>query len=168
VRLRIVVLCALACLLCGQVVSAQKRKVKNGGAVCGDPPAACSSRKNFHEWDLPFNTGRNFVIIESAPFYGIVLKSVKLKDFGDCDHPSFRDSERSEIQELFEHNKVFTQNCLESGSNYYTGVPEKSAFIGVYAGRTLAEATRFLKTVQALNKFPGIRVRRMKVAINGT
>lgn len=167
-KLRIIFVFALVCLLCGQGVLAQKRKVRRGGAVCGDPSAACSSRKNFQEWDLPFNTGKNFVIVESAPFYGIVLKSVKLKDWGDCEHPTFPESERIEIQKLFEHNKVFAQNCVESGTNYYTSVPEQRALVGVYAGRTLAEANKFLKQVRALNKFPGIRVRRMKVGINGT
>ena len=169
VKMRHLLLCGLVCLLCSQGLSAQKRKLRHGGAVCGDPTAACSSRTDFQKYDLPFNTGKNFVIIESAPFYGIVLKSMKLTDFGDCvEHPSFKESERLEIQKLFEHNKVFTQNCIESGSNYYIGVPDQTAFIGVYAGRTLAEANRFLKTVQGLNKFPGIRVRRMKIGINGT
>ena len=41
-------------------------------------------------------------------------------------------------------------------------------FVAVYAGRTLAQANAFLKTVQATKKFAGIRVRRMQVGINGT
>jgi len=168
VKIRSVLVVLLACVICVQVVMAQKRKVRTGGAVCGDPTAACAARKNFQEWDLPFNTGRNFVIVESAPFYAIVLKSVKLKDWGDCGNPTFAENERLEIQKLFEHNKVFTQNCVESGSNYYTNIPEQTALLAVYAGRTRAEANRFLKQLQALNKYPGIRVRRMKIGINGT
>ena len=154
--------------MCSQVVMGQKRKVRTGGAVCGDPTTACSSRKNFQEWDLPFNTGKNFVIVESSPFYAIVLKSVKLKDWGDCEHPTFPETERLEIQKLFDHNKVFAQNCVESGTNYYTNVPEQMALLAVYAGRSLADANRFLKQVQSLKKFPGVRVRRMKIGINGT
>jgi hypothetical protein len=146
--------------------SAQKRTRK--GKICGDPTVACKGAENFQPHDLIFDTGKNFVIVESEPFYGIVLKSVKLPDFGDCEKPSFKEDERKEIQILFEHNKVFTQNCIESGTNYYPGVADKTAFIAVYAGRTLEQANAFLKTVQALNKYPGIRVRKMSIAVNGT
>ena len=147
-------------------VHAQKKTRK--GKVCGDPTVACKGAENFQPHDLVFDTGKNFVIFESEPFYGIVLKSVKLPDFGDCEKPSFKEAERKEIQTLFEHNKVFMLNCVESGTNYYPGVVDKTAFMAVYAGRTLAEANRFLKTVQALNKFPGVRVRKMSIAVNGT
>jgi hypothetical protein len=147
-------------------VRAQKRTRK--GKICGDPTVACKGVENFQPHDLVFDTGKNFVIFESEPFYGIVLKSVKLPDFGDCEKPSFKEVERKEIQALFEHNKVFMLNCIESGTNYYPGVADKTAFIAVYAGRTLAQANAFLKTVQALNKYPGIRVRKMSIAVNGT
>ncbi len=146
--------------------SAQKKTLK--GKICGDPTVACKDGENFRPYDLAFDTGKNYVIYESQPFYGIVLKSVKLPDFGDCEKPSFKEDERKEIQTLFEHNKVFMLNCLASATNYYPGVAEKTAFIAVYAGHTLAEANAFLKTVQALNKYPGVRVRRMSVAVNGT
>lgn len=147
-------------------VSAQ-RKIKVG-KVCGDPTVACKSAENFQSFDLPFDTGKNFVFFESEKFYGIVLKSIKLKDWGDCEKPSFGEPERLAIQELFQHNKVFTLNCVETGTNYYTGVADKTAFVGVYAGRTLAEANKFLKTVQATGKFPGIKVRKLQIGINGT
>ena len=147
----------------------QKRKAKvRYGKVCGDPTVKCKGADNFQAGDLPFDTGKNFVIYESEPFYGIVLKSVKLADFGDCQKPSFKESERVAMQADFEHNKVFALNCLESGSNYYTGVADKTAFIAVYAGRTLTEANQFLKTVQALNKYPGIKIRKMRIGVNGT
>jgi hypothetical protein len=123
---------------------------------------------NFQPGDLPFDQGKNFVIYESQPFYAIVLKSVKLADWGDCGNPTFKETDRASLQALFEHNKVFMQNCVESGTYYYTGVADKTALVAVYAGRTLAEANKFLKTVQALNKFPGARVRKMRVSVNGT
>ena len=148
---------------------AQKNRPKvRYGKVCGDPTVTCKGGENFQPGDLPFDTGKNFVIYESEQFYGIVLKSKQLPDFGDCANPSFSESERSEMQKDFQHNKVFTQNCLESGSNYYTGVKDKTAFVGVYAGRTLAEANAFLKKVQALNKYPGVRIRKMRIGVNGT
>jgi len=136
--------------------------------VCGDPTATCKDLDKFQPADLPFDLGKYVTFYESAPFYGIVLKSVKLPDFGDCNSPSFKESERLEIQGLFEHNKVFMLNCVESASNYYVGVAEKTAFIAVYAGRTLTEANKFLKTVRAINKYSDVRVRKMRVAINGT
>lgn len=147
---------------------ADAQKKAKAGKVCGDPTLHCTGSENFQPFDLPFDTGKNFVIYESEYFYGIVLKSVKLSDWGDCEKPSFPESERIPIQGMFEHNKVFALNCFESGSNYYTGVTDKTAFIGVYAGRTLIEANKFLKTVQATEKYPGIKVRKMKIGVNGT
>lgn len=154
-------------LLCSSVnVSAQKKQAK--GKVCGDPTVPCKTAEDFQPFDLAFNTGKSFAIFESEKFYGIVLRSVKLSDWGNCEAPSFAESERLPIQELFPHNKVFTQNCVETGTNYYTGVADKTAFIGVYAGRTLAEANLFLKAVKATGKFPGVKVRQMSIGINGT
>ena len=139
------------------------------GRVCGDPTAVCKGRENFQPYDLPFDTGRNFVIAESERFYGIVLRSQKMNpEWGDCEHPLFAEKERLEIQNMFPNNKVFALNCVEAGSNYYTGVADHFAFIGVYAGRTQAEANKFLKTVQDTKKFSGVRVRRMQAGINGT
>jgi hypothetical protein len=91
-----------------------------------------------------------------------------MKGFGDCSKPLFTETERLSIQDLFPNNKVFSFNCLESVSNYYNGVADRTAFIGVYAGKTRAEANRFLITVQKTSKFPNVRVRRMQVGINGT
>ena len=154
--------------LCFSLTASAQKKAKLG-KVCGDPRAACKGRENFQAWDLPFDTGKNFVIANSEWFYGIVLRSKKMKpEWGDCEHPLFGETERLGVQDMFPGKKVFALNCVESGTNYYTGVADQTAFIGVYAGRTLAEANAFLKTVQATKKFPGIRVRRMQVGINGT
>ena len=166
-KARFVVLIAVVALCAGTVIAQKKNKVFQG-KVCGDPTAACKARENFQPFDLPFDTGKDLVMFESVPFYGIVLKSVKLQDWGDCQNPSFPEAERLPLQELFPHNKVFAQNCLETGMNYYEGVADKTAFIGVYAGRTLAEANKFLKAVKATGKFEGVRVRKMKIGINGT
>jgi hypothetical protein len=155
-------------VLCLSLTVAAQRKPKLG-KVCGDPKAACKGRENFQNWDLPFDTGKNFVIANSEWFYGIVLRSKKMKpEWGDCEHPIFGENERLKIQDMFARNKVFTLNCVESGSNYYTGVADQTAFIGVYAGRTRAEADAFLKKVQATKKFAGANVHRLQVGINGT
>lgn len=167
-RRNVFLLAAIAVVVLGLSLSAAAQRKAKLGRVCGDPAAACKGRENFQAWDLPFDTGKNFVIANSEWFYGIVLKSKKMKDWGDCEKPMFGETERLATQDMFPGRKVFTLNCVESGSNYYTGVNDQTAFLGVYAGRTLAEANAFLKTVQATNKFPGIRVRRMQVGINGT
>ncbi len=159
---------SLVIAMLGLPLGAHAQKKARLGKVCSNPTVACMGRKNFQAWDLPFNTGKNFVIAESQWFYGIVLKSKKLKDYGDCEHPVFTEKERLAVQELFPHNKVFALNCVESGTNYYNGVAKQTAFIGLYAGPTMASATAFLNKVQATKRFPGVRVRRMQVAINGT
>ena len=69
---------------------------------------------------------------------------------------------------MFPKNKVFALNCVESGTNYYTLVAEQTAFIGVYAGSTQAAANTFLKKVRATGEFVGVRVRRMRIGVNGT
>jgi hypothetical protein len=165
-RIPLVFFAAAAVLGFSFTATAQKKAKL--GRVCGDPTTACKGRENFQAYDLPFDTGKNFVIANSEWFYGIVLRSKKMKDWGDCEHPIFAEKERLEIQDMFKSNKVFALNCVESGTNYYTGVADHIAFIGVYAGRTLAEANKFLKTVQETKKFSGIRVRRLQVGINGT
>lgn len=147
-------------------VLAQKKVLR--GKVCGDPTVNCKAPDYFQPFDLPFDTGKRFTIYESEYFYGIILKSKKMSDWGDCANPTFPESERLEIQEMFPKNKVFSLNCVEAGTNYYTLVAEQTAFIGVYAGSTQAAANTFLKKVQATGKFAGIRVRRMRIGVNGT
>lgn len=147
-------------------VSAQKKAKQ--GKVCGDPTVKCKGGENFQAYDLGFDLGKQFTIYESEYFYGIVLKSAKMPEWGDCANPQFPESERMPIQEMFPNNKVFALNCVDTGTNYYTGVSDKTAFIAVYAGRTLAEANKFLKTVKETGRFTGIRVRKMQIGINGT
>ena len=161
---------AAAVVICSALFgsAAAQNKSKRLGKVCGDPTSTCKAAENFQAFDLAFDTGKNFVIAESAAFYGIVLKSKKLSDYGDCSKPSFPERERLEIQKLFPNNKVFALNCVESGSNYYTGVAQKVVFIGVYAGDTLASANRFLSKVVETQQFPGVSVRKMKAGLNGT
>lgn len=149
---------------------AQKRKPKVVlGKVCGNPNIKCKSGDYiFGKHELPFEVpSRNVVIYESEPFYAIVLKSYKTKDYTNCEN-AISERDRLEIQDMFPNNKVFALNCLEPGSLYYTNVAVDVNFIAVYAGKTLAEANKFLKTVQSTGKFKGIKVRKMQSGINGT
>jgi hypothetical protein len=64
---------AFAMLISLAVYGTAQKKAK-AGRVCGDPTVACKNRTNFQPNDLPFDTGKNFVIAESEPFYAMFLK----------------------------------------------------------------------------------------------
>jgi hypothetical protein len=162
-----VIISAYILILFGFILDVSAQKKTRRGQVCGNPKLACKSRENFQPNDLPFETERNFVIAESEFFYAIILKSEKRPDYTDCEK-RFPENERLAVQALFPENKVFAVRCGEAGENYYTNVAADVTFLGVYAGRTLSEANKFLKTVQATGKFPGVKVRRMHAGINGT
>jgi hypothetical protein len=148
------------------VLSGQNRATL--GQVCGDPTARCRNRENFQAYELPFETGKNFVISQSKPFYAVILKSVKLnRDESNCDK-AISETDRAEAQVLFPRNMVFVMRCWESGQNSYTNVADGVSFMAVYAGQTLAQANAFLKQVQATGKFSGAGLRRMRAEINGT
>lgn len=138
------------------------------GTVCGDPTAKCRARESFQPYELPFETGKNFVIVESKPFYAVILKSVKLNaDQSNCDK-AIKESDRTDAQALFPHNMVFVMRCWESGQNSYTNIADGVSFMAVYAGQTPAQANAFLKTVAATSKYKGAAIRRMRAQINGT
>lgn len=138
------------------------------GTICGDPTARCRARENFQPYELPFETGKNFVIVESKLFYAVILKSVKLNaDQGNCDK-AITEGDRTDAQSLFPHNMVFVMRCWESGQNSYTNVADGVSFMAVYAGQTPAQATAFLKTIAATSKYKGAAIRRMRAQINGT
>lgn len=151
-------------ILAGQADAQRKARL---GKVCGDPGAPCKNRDNFQPYELPFDTGRNMVIAESEPFYAIIVKSTKLKPADNCD-TLISERERLDTQALFPRNKVFALKCFEPGLNYYTNVADEVTFIAVFAGRTAAEARRFLKTVKNTGKFSGVGLRKMQAGINGT
>ena len=139
------------------------------GDVCGDPTVKCRTAADFQQYELAFNWGNaNSAIVESRPFYAIILKSVKVKsDYSDCAE-KFPEAERLDAQALFPKNKVFAMRCNEAVQNYYTNVANNTSFLGVYAGQTLTQARAFLKKVDETGKFPGASIRRMRVGINGT
>jgi hypothetical protein len=138
------------------------------GIVCGDPTSRCRSRENFQPYELPFETGKKFVIVRSNLFYSIILKSVKLNaDQSNC-ADAIPESDRAAAQMLFPRNMVFVMRCWESGQNSYTDVRDGVSFMAVYAGSTLSQANALLKKVQAMGKFGGATVRRMRAEINGT
>ncbi|MBV9217503.1 MAG: hypothetical protein JO053_15155 [Acidobacteria bacterium] len=169
IRNIISVIALVGCVLLLSSLSFGQKKNRKIPRVCGNPEAACKGRSNFQSYELPVEWPVNSVIAESEPFYAIILKSAKY-DFTsatDC-AKVYTDEEIQSIQNQFPTNKVFALKCADTGYNYYTGIATNVVFIAVYAGRTLAESNKFLAKVKALNEFPGIKLRRMKVGVNGT
>lgn len=148
-------------------ISGQKRPAKTW-KICGNPNIKCRTVAGFQKHEIGFEIPKgNTVIADSEPFYAIVLKTVKLSPSANCDN-AISEKERLEIQALFPRNKVFALKCSEAGDVYYTNVANDVNFIAVYAGKTLAAANGFLKTVKATGKFKGANLRKMQAGINGT
>lgn len=135
-----------AFLLAGSV-SAQKKPpmIK----VCGDPAAACAQRAMFDDDDLPFVYNEGTPVAESAPFYVVILKSVKLTENQMCEKVPEGFS-RKQYQWNFPNNKVFiARGCYSLENNYYTKIGDNVIALAIYAGTTKLEADKFLKKVKA-------------------
>jgi hypothetical protein len=147
--------------------TAQKRRppVKHL-SVCGNPNVSCPSAVTFQPYDLPFRMPQSAVIYDTELFYAIILKSVPTTN-DNCDN-YVAEPERLAAQALFPNLKVFASRCAEPGNLSYSNTNPKTNFMAVYAGTTLAEANRVLATVQAMRKFPGANMRRMRAVMNGT
>jgi hypothetical protein len=143
---------------------AEAQRVRTG-KVCGNPTMPCKVRAKFQSYELPFDTGRNYSIADSEPFYAVIIESRRLDPADDCEKV-FTERRRLDLQRMFPNNKVFALKCFEPGLNYYTNVADDVGFIAVFAGRSAAESRDFFTTVKA--KFPGSSLRRMQAGINGT
>jgi hypothetical protein len=160
-----IALLGCVCFLSGHSFAQKKnRKIPK---VCGNPEAACEGRSSYQPYELPVVWPANSVIAESEPFYAIILKSAKSDFSGDCEKV-FSPEEIQSFQNQFPTNKVFALKCADTGYNYYTGVDGNYVFIAVFAGRTLAQANKFLTEVKASTGIQGLRVRKMRVGTNGT
>ena len=157
--------CALVCVCLGET-AAQRRPVRRGAIVCGNPNERCRTSVTFQPHDLPFRVPQNAVIYETEQFYAVILKSLHAKD-ENCDL-FVSETERLAAQALFPDNKVFTSRCPEPGDLFYKNVKEEQRIMAVFAGRTLAEARAMLEQVKATGKFPGANLRRMQTGFNGT
>lgn len=161
----------MMCIIFPFYGNAQKRlpKVKLG-KICGNPNVKCGTGEViFQEHEIPFEVSANgnTVIIDSEPFFAVILKSVKLKSETNCEN-AISEDERLKIQTIFPDNKVFALKCSEAGDVYYTNVAYDVSFLAVYAGKTSAEAKKFLKTIEDSGKFKGAFLRKMQAGINGT
>ena len=148
--------------------SAQRGRKPRPAAVCPDPTVRCRTSVEFEPYQLPFVVPANGVVWETAPFYAVILKSVRdPSSGGDC-NVFVPEAERVAAQALFPRNKVFASRCYEAGNLYYLGVAEGTHFMAVYAGRTRAEAQATLARVKATGQFPGANLRRLRTGFNGT
>lgn len=155
--------------LSGIVFSQNSKKEKTmQGKICGNPRMACKADKQiFSSYDLPFETPKGYVVFESQPFYAIILKSVKIPEAG-LEQEAFTEDERISVQKAFPNNKVFGTKGNDPGMLYYRGIQENTAFMGVYAGRTLSEANAFLKQVRQNESYKGAYIKRLVAEFNGT
>ena len=155
--------------LTGQIWAQGSKKEKvTQGRICGNPRAACKADKQlFGDYDLPFETPKGYVVYESQPFYAIILKSVNIPSDG-LSQDAFTNEERLVAQKLFPDNKVFGMIGTDPGMLFYKGIQENTAFMGVFAGRTMTEAKLFLKTVNKSGKYKGAYIKRLIAEFNGT
>lgn len=161
----------MICVIFTINADAQKKTAKTKlGKICGNPQVKClTPDEDFQTHEIPFEipSGGNVVIVESEPFYAVILKTVRLNAEINCES-AVSETERQEIQETFPDHKVFALKCSDAGNLYYTNIADDVNFIAVYAGKTLTEARKFLKTVQATGKFKGANLRRTQAGFNGT
>src|SRR6478672_13709739 len=96
-----------ALLVASATVNAQThRPVRHGGTICGNPKVSCKTSVTFQSNDLPFQVDKNMVIVDTVPFYAVILKSAAVKD-DNCD-VFIPESDRLAAQALFPDNKVFS------------------------------------------------------------
>jgi hypothetical protein len=135
---------------------------------------ACKTTATFHANDLPFRVAKNEVIIDTVPFYAIILQSV-VGSPDRCDD-FIPESERLAAQALFPDHKVFSSRCTDPDNSRYeevtarkiTSLSDTHRIMAVYAGASQAEAKQFLEKVKATGKYPGANIRRLRTGFNGT
>ena len=168
-------LIVIATLIASVTANAQThRPVKHGGQICGNPKVACKTSATFEANDLPFQVGKDMVIVDTLPFYAVMLKSMAVKD-DNCD-VFIPEADRLAAQALFPNNKVFSSRCIDPENLFYADVTSRTPryfsethrLMAVYAGKTMAEAQKMLEAVKATGKYPGANIRRMRTGFNGT
>ena len=152
----------------------QRRQSTTRASICGNPKVPCQTSVTFPPNDLPFRVPKKAVIVDTQPFYAVILKSMAGENAG-CD-VFIPESDHLAAQKLFPDHKVFSSRCDDPENLFYldlkppkvTNISEGQRIMAVYAGINLAEANRMLATVKATGKFPGANVRRLRTGFNGT
>jgi hypothetical protein len=156
------------CVLPLVPVSAQSHNKRrpSHATICGNPKVTCKTTVTFQPYDLPFRVPANAVILDTVPFYAVILKSVNANE-DDC-NAFIPENDRLAAQALFPENKVFTSRCADVETLYYTNTNPKARLMAVYAGTTPAESRRILAAVKATGRFADAYVKRMQTGFNGT
>jgi len=174
---KLIMLGVLSFLALAEIVAAQSHALRQRGrnaSICSNPKIACKTGVTFQPNDLPFRVPKEAVIMDTVPFYAIILKSVDVPD--DSCEVFIPESDRLAAQALFPEHKVFSSRCAEPDNLFYldlskrkvANVSETHRIMAVYAGQSLVEAKRFLETVKATGKFPDANLGRLRTGFNGT
>jgi len=176
---QVVLTCVLALITAGALADgaagqSHAPRSRQRAAICGNPQVACRTSVTFQANDLPFRVPKDAVIIDTVPFYAIILRSVDAP--GDSCNVFISESDRLAAQALFPDHKVFSSRCTDPENLFYldiskrkiTNLSETHRIMAVYAGTSLPEARRFLETVKATGKFPGANIRQLRTGFNGT
>ena len=170
-----IVVIAVICTGLLTCADAQRRRRSTIHAtICGNPKIACHTVATFQPNDLPFQVPRNAVIVDTEPFYAIILQSMAVS-LDSCD-VFIPETDRLAAQAIFPEHKVFTSRCTDPENLFYldlstrksTNISETHRIMAVYAGQTLPDANRMLTAVKATGKFSGANIRRMRTGFNGT
>jgi hypothetical protein len=152
----------------------QDHEIQTQGRVCANPSSPCQSQYKFATNQLSFNLPMKLVWQNnyySAPFYAIILKSIRAvvdggPDTQRCLKGIVSETERQRVQAMFPTQKVIasTFGCYLTPV-WYTSTRTDYNFLAVYAGETQAEAVGFLAKVKATGQFPCANIRKMQVVL---
>jgi hypothetical protein len=144
---------------------------KSAQSVCSDPSASCRHPlKAFAPYELSFRLPQKIrpnKAYKSEPFYGVMLKTLKITAADECDRGEYSsrlEAERTRVQALLPKNKAFADpQCpnMEAVSYIIGGNASTMRFLAVYGGRTSQEAQQVLARIK--KKYPGAAVKRMQV-----
>ena len=157
----------------GASTTGQRRRATTRAAICGNPRIPCQTIVTFQPNDLPFRVPKNAVIVDTVPFYAIILQSMASNDSCDVFIP---ERDRLAAQALFPDHKVFSSRCADPENLFYLDLSSRQTrnlgethrIMAVYAGTAIAEARKMLAVVKATGKFPSANIRRMRTGFNGT
>src|SRR6266404_4412766 len=134
--------------LIGGSTPGQRRRSTTHAAICGNPMISCPTIATFQPNDLPFRVPKNAVIVDTVPFYAIILQSMSVSN-DNCD-VFIPERDRLVAQALFPDHKVFGSRCTDPENLFYLdlssrqtrNLSETHRIMAVYAGPTLAEAQK--------------------------
>jgi hypothetical protein len=124
--------------------------------------------KRFAPYELPFRLPSQLapnVAYSSVPFYAVVLRRDRNPACDGGEFTKTTEAFRKQAQTQFSDRKVFADHqCPDMGAVSYTmdGQPSTISFVGIYAGKTEAEARPIL--ARARSRYANAQKHRMRVA----